>query len=149
MSLCSRATGWVKNSRNTCSSSREPLSLLLVRRHSSETCPGGESRPERSGPIAEQGPELDPKFPEAHFELGKIYFDEANYPQAIGAYEKAVSLRPTFAEAYYRLSRPTPWLGNQKKAQEAAEEPVKQRKALEASVLQREKEILRFVYTLK
>ena len=93
--------------------------------------------------------DLDPKFPEAHFELGKIYFDEENYPQAIGAYERAVSLRPTFAEAYYRLSRAYAMVGNQKKAQEAAEQSVKQRKALETSVLQREKEILRFVYTLK
>ena len=93
--------------------------------------------------------DLDPKFPEAHFELGKIYFDERNYPQAIGAYERAVSLRPTFAEAYYRLSRAYAMVGNQKKAQEAAEQSVKQRKALETSVLQREKEILRFVYTLK
>jgi tetratricopeptide (TPR) repeat protein len=93
--------------------------------------------------------ELDPKFPEAHFELGKIYFDDGNYQLAIGAYERAVSFRPTFAEAYYRLSRAYAMVGNQKKAQEAAEQSAKQRKALETSVLQREKEILRFVYTLK
>jgi O-antigen biosynthesis protein len=111
---------------------------------------GGEN-PDRkqAAALLKKALDLDPKFPEAHFELGKIYFDDGDYQQAIGAYERAVSLRPTFAEAYYRLSRAYAVIGNQNKAREAAEQSAKLRKAMETSVLQREKEILRFVYTLK
>jgi len=93
--------------------------------------------------------DLDLKFAEAYFELGKIYFNEEKYPQVIAAWEIAVALRKTFAEAYYRLGRAYAMAGDKQKAQEAFDLSLKQQKALETQVIERAKDILRFVYTLK
>jgi tetratricopeptide (TPR) repeat protein len=93
--------------------------------------------------------ELNADFPEVYLELGKIHFADKEYQQAIRAYERAIQLNPAFVEAYYRLSQAHTKVGNEEKAQEAAELAIKRQKELEADVARREKQILRFIYTLK
>ena len=92
---------------------------------------------------------LDPKFAKAYFELGKIRLEENRVEEAIRAWEQAVELRPFFPEAHYRLTRAYLKAGQQQKAQEAAGLFSKQQKELEAATAEREKEILRFIYTVK
>ena len=99
--------------------------------------------------LLEKALELDPKFPEAYFELGKVYFDDQRYQQAIAAFERAVALQPTFPQAYYRLGGAYAKVGDRERAQKAWELSSKQQKAVKEYVAEREKEILRFVYTLK
>lgn len=43
--------------------------------------------------------EIRPDYPEAHNNLGIVYFDREQYDEAMGCYEKAFELRPDFAEA--------------------------------------------------
>jgi tetratricopeptide (TPR) repeat protein len=48
---------------------------------------------------------LDPKFADAHFQLGLLYADEEKIAPAIQELEAAVRLRPGLKNAHYRLSR--------------------------------------------
>ncbi|MEV7966536.1 tetratricopeptide repeat protein [Sphaerisporangium sp. NPDC088356] len=47
--------------------------------------------------------ELDPDFPEHHFNVGNILRRLGREEEAIAAYERALSLSPPFPEAYYNL----------------------------------------------
>lgn len=93
--------------------------------------------------------DLDPKFPEAYLELGKIYFDTERYPEAVEAFEKAAHLKPSAPEAHYRLSRAYAKSGNAEKARQTSQLFLKLQKEQETQAVQREKEILRFIYTVK
>ncbi|MBV9677198.1 MAG: tetratricopeptide repeat protein [Acidobacteriaceae bacterium] len=46
-----------------------------------------------------------PEFAEAHYQLGLLYQDESQAPQAIGEYQTAVRLRPDLKNAHYRLAQ--------------------------------------------
>ncbi len=48
---------------------------------------------------------LDPKFADAHFQLGLLYSDEKKIAPAVQEFEAAVRLRPGMKNAHYRLSR--------------------------------------------
>jgi tetratricopeptide (TPR) repeat protein len=48
---------------------------------------------------------LDPRFAEAHLELGALYAEQANYTDAISEYRRAVVIRPDLAAAHYRLAQ--------------------------------------------
>jgi tetratricopeptide (TPR) repeat protein len=48
--------------------------------------------------------QLDPKFPEAHLQLGTLYGARENYPQAIAEFQKAITTNPDLEEAHYRLA---------------------------------------------
>jgi tetratricopeptide (TPR) repeat protein len=48
---------------------------------------------------------LRPDFPEARYELGLLYEDEARDNDAIHEYELAAKSQPTFMKAHYRLAR--------------------------------------------
>jgi len=99
--------------------------------------------------LLEKAVELDPNFPEAYVELGRIYFDRKRFPPAIAAYERAVQLNPALSEAYYGLSQAYARSGNIEKARETSTLAVRRQKELESHLAAREKEVLRFIYTLK
>jgi tetratricopeptide (TPR) repeat protein len=48
---------------------------------------------------------LDPKFPDAHFQLGVFYSEQQKYQEAIGEFQAAVKLKPDYAEAHYHLAQ--------------------------------------------
>lgn len=60
------------------------------------------SEPER---LLTRAIKLDPRFADAHYELGLLYQDEGKPAQAITQYEAAVSIRPNLKQAHYRLGR--------------------------------------------
>lgn len=93
--------------------------------------------------------EVDPSFPEAYLDLGKIHFKNRQYQQAIDAYRKAVELNPALDEAYYDLSLAYARSGDADKAKEASTMALKRQKEMQDYVAARQKEILKFVYTLK
>lgn len=45
----------------------------------------------------------DPKFYEAHFQLGVLYQDEGKYVDAIREFNQTLALRPDYGRAHYRL----------------------------------------------
>jgi tetratricopeptide (TPR) repeat protein len=93
--------------------------------------------------------EIDPSFPEAYLELGNVYFKNKQYQQAIDAYQRAVDLNQASAEAYYGLSLAYARSGDTEKAKEASTMALKRHKEMHEYVAARQKEMMKFVYTLK
>ena len=62
--------------------------------------------------------ELDPKFPEAHLQLGNLYSDQRKYDVAVPEYERAVALNADLADAHYRLGQAYVHLGKKDEAQQ-------------------------------
>ena len=61
---------------------------------------------------------LDPKFPEAHLQLGNLYSAQNKYAEAIPEYIRARELNPDLADAYYRLGQAYVRTGEKDRAQE-------------------------------
>lgn len=111
--------------------------------------PGTHPARDQALKLLEKAVELDPNFPEAYVELGRAYFDNRQYRLAIAAYQRAVQLNTSLSEAYYGLSQAYARFGDIEKARETSTLAVKRQKELESHLAEREKEVLRFIYTLK
>jgi tetratricopeptide (TPR) repeat protein len=59
----------------------------------------------------------DPKLPEAYYQLGVLEQQRSHWKESSVALEKAIALRPTYAEAHYRLSRAYAHMGMRDDAQ--------------------------------
>ncbi|HEV2178486.1 MAG TPA: nucleoside hydrolase [Terriglobia bacterium] len=55
---------------------------------------------------------LDPRFADAHLQLGALYAEQAKYAPAIEQYRQAIRLRPNLAAAHYRLAQAYLRIGN-------------------------------------
>jgi tetratricopeptide (TPR) repeat protein len=67
---------------------------------------------------AQQGRNLRPQWPWAHFILGQVYFRSGEPLPAISAFEQAVVLRPDLLPAYMTLAELYRTLGEEEKAKE-------------------------------
>jgi tetratricopeptide (TPR) repeat protein len=76
----------------------------------------------------------DPKLTEAYYQLGVLEQQRLRWKESAVALEKAVELRPSYAEAHYRLSRAYSHLGMRDDAQEQI--------ALQQQYVQQEKDNL-------
>jgi tetratricopeptide (TPR) repeat protein len=63
----------------------------------------------------------DPKYAEAWFQMGALEQVQLHWKESAEALERSVALRPTFAEAHYRLSRAYAHLGRSEDAQREIE----------------------------
>jgi len=59
----------------------------------------------------------DPKYAEAWFQMGALEQVQLHWKESAAALEQSIALRPTFAEAHYRLSRAYAHLGRREDAQ--------------------------------
>jgi tetratricopeptide (TPR) repeat protein len=93
--------------------------------------------------------ELDPYLGSAYLQLGILYSGQKEFPEAIGAFQKAIEVTPLPDEAHYRLAQVYRQTGEAEKARKEIEifNKVSQQKA-EAAERER-REIHQFVYTLK
>jgi tetratricopeptide (TPR) repeat protein len=93
--------------------------------------------------------EIDPQLGDAYLELGILYSQRKEYPEAISALQKAIEVTPLPAEAHYRLGQVYGRMGEAEKAgQEIA--LFKQISEKEKSEAERERhKIQQFVYTLR
>jgi tetratricopeptide (TPR) repeat protein len=92
---------------------------------------------------------LDPKFPDAPFQLGVIEVEEQKYTEAVREFQEAVRLKPDFTEAHYHLAQAYSHLGE--KASASREYALYQRfhkEDMEEDEL-RQKRIGQIVYTLQ
>jgi tetratricopeptide (TPR) repeat protein len=78
----------------------------------------GGAEPER---LLAKAIKIDPKFAEAHYELGLLYQDEGKPAQAIAEYEAAVRVQPNLKQAHYRLGRLYASQGDARRAQKEFE----------------------------
>jgi tetratricopeptide (TPR) repeat protein len=93
--------------------------------------------------------ELDPQLGRAYLQLGILYSEKKEFPQAISAFQKAIEVTPFPDEAHYRLAQVYRQTGEPDKARREIEvfNKVSQQKTDGA---ERERHgIQQFVYTLK
>lgn len=93
--------------------------------------------------------ELNPKFGAAYLQLGIIYADRGDFPEALEAYQKAANADPELKEAHYHLARAYSRKGEKSKA-ETEFQLYRQlsKKTAEDDERQR-RDIQQFVYTLR
>jgi tetratricopeptide (TPR) repeat protein len=68
-------------------------------------------------PYLRRAVELNPQWPEAHFELGLLYEDERDYAKAAREYETAVQLKPDAEKMHYRLANLYKRMGQKEQAE--------------------------------
>ncbi|PYX31420.1 MAG: hypothetical protein DMG77_06310 [Acidobacteria bacterium] len=92
---------------------------------------------------------LEPKFSEAYLQLGILYAEQRNFPQAVAAYRRAIEANPRLEEAHYRLAQVYRQTGEE--AQAHAELTLYEQITKEnTGEIERERrEIKQFVYTLR
>ena len=93
--------------------------------------------------------ELDPKLSVGYLQLGILYSEQQNFPQAMVAFKSAIAADSDLEEAHYRLAQLYRRVGQKTESQEELERYQQlSRKAEEQTERQRH-EIQQFVYTLR
>jgi tetratricopeptide (TPR) repeat protein len=93
--------------------------------------------------------EIDPQLGNGYLELGILYSQRKDYPEAISAFQNAIEITPLPAEAHYRLGQLYSHMGEAEKATKEIElfKQISEQKKNEA---ERERhKIQQFVYTLR
>src|SRR5204862_4654037 len=90
---------------------------------------------------------LDPKFAEAHLQLGNLYSDQTQYGQAIPEYVKALENNSDIPDAHYRLGQAYVHTGEKDKAQAQLAIYQEQRAQHLADLDKQRAEIRQFVYS--
>jgi len=93
--------------------------------------------------------ELDPKFPEAHLQLGNLYSEQKRYSDAAPHYERALAVNADLADAHYRLGQAYVHLGKRDDAQKQMEVYQKLRARHLAELDKQRAEIRQFVVSEK
>jgi superkiller protein 3 len=93
--------------------------------------------------------QIDPQLGNAYLELGILYSQRKDYPEAVSALQKAIEITRLPAEAHYRLGQVFNHMGEAEKASKEIElfKQSSEQKKSEAE-LERHK-IQQFVYTLR
>jgi tetratricopeptide (TPR) repeat protein len=93
--------------------------------------------------------QLDPKLGVAYLQLGILYSEQKNFPQAILALQQAIEVNPNLEKAHYRLAQLYRLGGETRKAQSElqAYEEITKEKTEDAS--RQRHELQQFVYELR
>jgi tetratricopeptide (TPR) repeat protein len=89
---------------------------------------------------------LDPKLPEAHFQLGNLLSDQSRYADAIPQYVSALENNSELPDAHYRLAQAYVRTGQKDKAQPELAVYQQQRAQHMAELDRQRAEIRQFVY---
>lgn len=92
---------------------------------------------------------LDPKFAEAHLQLGNLYSDQNKYAESIPEYEQAVELSPDLADVHYRLGQAYVHTGEKERAQQQLQVYQQLRAQHLAEIDKQRADIRQFVYSAK
>jgi len=92
---------------------------------------------------------LNPKFAEAHLQLGNLYSDQSKYAEAIPEYVRARELDPALGDVYYRMGQAYVHVGEQDRAQEQFQIYQKVRAEHMADLDRQRADIQQFVYSAK
>ena len=103
----------------------------------------------RSRPLLKKSLALDPKFAEAHLQLGNLYSDQQKYAESIPEYLRAQELNADLPDIRYRLGQAYVHTGQKDKAQEQFAAYQKLREQHLAEIDRQRAEIRQFVYSAK
>jgi tetratricopeptide (TPR) repeat protein len=92
---------------------------------------------------------LDPKFADAHLQLGTLYASGGKYTEAVPEYQQAIKLKPDLPDAHYRLAQAYLRIGEKASAKKELDlyEALHKQQMLEAE--KKQAEVGRFLYSLK
>ncbi len=99
--------------------------------------------------LLKRATELDPRFPDAHLQLGILYADRKDYSQAIREYRRAIELEPDLVDAHYRLGQAFVRSGEKARAQEEFAAYDRLHKQQLAETEKQRGEIRQFIFTMK
>jgi tetratricopeptide (TPR) repeat protein len=115
----------------------------------------GKRAPSKGATMAEvevhlqRAAELDPKFPDAHLQMGILYAGEQKYAEAIREYQRATELNPDLADAHYRLAQAYSRTGEESLAKAQMELYERLHKQQMADAERKRIEAGQFIYSLK
>lgn len=66
--------------------------------------PGGQQDLALAGQLLQQAISADEKFPESYYQLGILNQQEGNWQASIDPLERAITLKPDYSQAHYRLA---------------------------------------------
>jgi len=92
---------------------------------------------------------LNPKFAEAHLQLGNLYSDQSKYAEAIPEYVTARELDPALGDVYYRMGQAYVHVGEKDRAQEQFAIYQRVRAEHMAELDRQRADIRQFVYSAK
>ena len=92
---------------------------------------------------------LDPKYADAHLQLGNLFSDQNKYADSIPEYERAKELNPEFADVHYRLGQAYVRTGQKDRAQEQFQLYQQLRAQHMAEIDKQRADIRQFVYSAK
>ncbi len=93
--------------------------------------------------------QLDPKLGVAYLQLGVLYSEQKDFPNAISAYQQAVIATPQLEEAHYRLVQAYRQAGETSKAQAELQVYTQVSKQKEEQLERQRHELQQFVYELR
>jgi tetratricopeptide (TPR) repeat protein len=92
---------------------------------------------------------LDPKFAEAHLQLGNLYSDQNKYAESILEYEQALEVSPDLADIHYRLGQAYVHTGDKERAQQQLQVYQQLRAQHMAEIDKQRADVRQFVYSAK
>ncbi|MGA7525543.1 MAG: tetratricopeptide repeat protein [Acidobacteriaceae bacterium] len=92
---------------------------------------------------------LDPKFADAHQQLGNLYASQRNYQDSISEYQRSIELNPNQPDAHYRLATDYVHVGEKDRADRQFAIYQKQRAQHMAENDAERAEVKQFVYSTK
>jgi tetratricopeptide (TPR) repeat protein len=92
---------------------------------------------------------LDPRFADAHLQLGILWAYRKDYPEAIREYQQAIRLEPSLVDAHYRLAQAYVRTGEKERAQGEFDTYARLHNQQQAEKEKQRAEIQQFVYTLQ
>jgi tetratricopeptide (TPR) repeat protein len=110
---------------------------------------GGRASSQQIESLLRQALALDPKFAEAYFQLGNLYAELNQFPEAVKEYKQATALQPDMADAHYRLAQAYTRTGEPALAKQELEIHDRMRKQQLAESERQRAEIQKFVDSLK
>jgi tetratricopeptide (TPR) repeat protein len=91
--------------------------------------------------------ELNPRFAEAHLQLGILQSEKGNYPEAVREYQHAIELAPALADAHYRLGQALVRMGDKERGDKELKTSIELHAREVAEDDQKSRQILKFIYT--
>jgi tetratricopeptide (TPR) repeat protein len=92
---------------------------------------------------------IDPAYADAYLQLGILYANRKQYPEAISNYEAAVKVAPTLPDLHYRLGQALARSGDATHAREEFATFERLRQAQVNTANKQHEEIQQFVYTVR
>ena len=99
--------------------------------------------------LLEQAVHLDPKLGPGYLQLGVLYSERKDFPNAIAAYQHAIEATPRLEDAHYRLAQAYRQAGDTAKAQTELELYAQISKEKADEIERQRHELQQFVYELR